>query len=435
MLVLVFFNLINLHQDYFECFHNHKEETEKKMSNSHFCSSLVSTLSSIKLLQKKQHRLLLLAILSFVVVFFITEISVTTNYYYYKEPEFVTPTILPPPTQPSLVNETPLPRIHIEQRPTWTPSNITTAIVMIMKNSEKYVADFVKYHIALGFDKFIIYENDQKSGAHEKALQDAQINPRYFKVIHFPGFHFAEPLQLLILNDFVRKVQQNRQQDKNYDENIFFKGITHHAHIDVDEYIVLKKHSNIKEFIADYFKRKCGAISIHHRHFGSCGKKRYSREPVPLRFVCWGEAIFPYETPTKKDLYVKSISETNLVKKPEIHVNLEFKQNLLEKNTSTGLLDLVDYISCNTNGNPVPISYDFDEPRDVAELNHYRAHSYEEFMILDRKGRAGVTAEWRKQRTVEESQLRFSLYDNNTFFDFTAYNFWKEKVERMDYSS
>ena len=90
--------------------------------------------------------------------------------------------------------------------------------------------------------------------------------------------------------------------------------------------------------------------------------------------------------------------------------------------------------TCNTRGKKIPSDFDLTIPRDVVQLNHYRAHSLEEFMILDGRNRASIQAGGGNKRTRADSRTRFSWYDNNTLLDIGAYNFWMNHVADADFS-
>lgn len=323
------------------------------------------------------------------------------------------PTVTRPPMQPE-VPATPAPVTDLRQRAPWASTNITAAVMTLMKHEEAYVADWVKYHIALGFDRFIIYENSPEP-VHEKVLLDAKINPRYFTVRQFPGLNYDKPVQRLVLIDFLRRAQQGRDADDSYDKNSFFKGITHYAHIDVDEFIVLKKHASIKELISEYFRGQCAGLSMSYRHFGSGGQKQFNKLPVPVRFVTSGPV------PGRDDI-MKSIVETSRVAIAEVH-NAYYHENGTFYTCTTSAKKVTAFMR-------VP-----EEVRDVVQLNHYRAHSYEEFMRLDQRKRPGFVLNDRHvQFSLNETQQRFSWYDSNDVTDLHAYNFWMLHVQDADFS-
>ena len=97
------------------------------------------------------------------------------------------------------------------------------ALVCIAKNEDDYIQEWVNYNKKLGFDDIFIYQNDWICQIDE---------PNLIK-IEFNGLN----QQTNAYNNFIQNYHNN------YDWVAFF---------DVDEFLVLKKHNNIKEFIMDY---------------------------------------------------------------------------------------------------------------------------------------------------------------------------------------
>lgn len=117
------------------------------------------------------------------------------------------------------------------------------ALVCIAKNEENYIDEWIDYHLKLGFDDIIVYANDWKWDCDNENVTVASI----------PG----EVKQLQAYNYFIEKAI----------------GIFDYCAIfDVDEFLVLKKHKNIKEFIADY--PDADAIAINWVLFGDNGHKK-----------------------------------------------------------------------------------------------------------------------------------------------------------------
>jgi hypothetical protein len=61
----------------------------------------------------------------------------------------------------------------------------------------------------------------------------------YIQFIHIPFNNYNKGVQYVALDDFTKKY-------------LFTTDITYVAHIDIDEFIVLKKHQNICDFINEY---------------------------------------------------------------------------------------------------------------------------------------------------------------------------------------
>ena len=159
---------------------------------------------------------------------------------------------------------------------------------------------------------------------------------------------------------------------------------------------------------------------MNYRHFGSCGHKEYiAGIPEPRRFVCWGEISIG---PRMRNHDVKTIVEMSMIKDSTyIHNFVQYRPSNV-------------FWTCNTNRKRVAYGgTDRTYPHDVVQLNHYRAQSYEEFMIHDMKPRPGLGGN-PKPRSRKAAEYRFSRHDNNTLYDFQAYNFWNERVETFDFS-
>jgi len=107
-----------------------------------------------------------------------------------------------------------------------------------------YLDEWVRYHLGIGFDHIVIYDN--KSTVPVQNLWGDKVT--------------------VILED--RKFQSSDDDNchndtlKNFDANWI-------ARIDVDEFIVLKKHDNINELLEPY--KEFGGLGINWRIFGTSG--------------------------------------------------------------------------------------------------------------------------------------------------------------------
>ena len=125
-------------------------------------------------------------------------------------------------------------------------------LVCIAKLEHLYLEEFCKHHLSIGFDTIYIYDNEDVPTYHRIPLPNV-------KVIHCPG-----------------KSMQNKALEM-FKKNILYKdNISHVIHLDCDEFIVLKKHTSIKDFIQEYITGDCAGIGINWRFFGDSNKKSYS---------------------------------------------------------------------------------------------------------------------------------------------------------------
>lgn len=118
----------------------------------------------------------------------------------------------------------------------------TIALVCIAKNEDRYIEEWVDYYLKLGFDKIFIYENNWR----------CQVEHPQVTKIEFDSTRGDR--QISAYNTFAKTYHSE------YDYAAFF---------DVDEFLVLKKHKNIKEFLADY--PTAPAIGINWAMFGDNG--------------------------------------------------------------------------------------------------------------------------------------------------------------------
>jgi hypothetical protein len=236
------------------------------------------------------------------------------------------------------------------------------ALVCIAKNEDHYIEEWINYHLKLGFDDIIIYRNN---------WEYSNDNPRV-KVIDYPG----QVRQIPAYNEFIS------QNLGIYDWVAFF---------DVDEFLALKKHSNVKEFLNDY--GNYNTVGINWAIFGSNGIESVSDNYNVLeRFT---------KRQVSVDQHIKSIVKirTGVAFGTPHNVNVEWVSPELSINRGP----------FNKNGS--------DE---IAQLNHYFCKSKDEFIQKVSRGRADTN----QFRSLEE----FNHLDINEVEDLHALNFYQNKL-------
>lgn len=224
------------------------------------------------------------------------------------------------------------------------------AIVCIAKREENYIEEFVKYHLALGFKKIILYDNEDVP-TYEKLLSNYR---EYLTVIHFPHNNYNKGVQYVALDHFIQNI-------------LFNSDITHVAHIDIDEYIVLKKHNNICEFIDEYIVGDCQAIGMNWRYFGSSNKTDYEKLPITTRFtMCGNQGNKHIKTIFKKDKFYSFGT---------VH-EVYFKEGYTKS----------------TSGHLIHGSFNYNIDLSVIQLNHYKSKTLPEYVNIRRRGRADVAS-------------------------------------------
>lgn len=131
---------------------------------------------------------------------------------------------------------------------------INDAVVCaIALEEDLYIDEWIKYNIALGFSHIYIYDN----GGTLKDKKSDRVT-----VIPFPG-----EMKMLQSRDIFTLQYKNKHKWC--------------AFIDIDEFIVLKKHNHIMEFLNEY---DYDSIALNWLMFGTSNEKEYRDEPVTKRF-------------------------------------------------------------------------------------------------------------------------------------------------------
>jgi len=260
-------------------------------------------------------------------------------------------------------------------------NNIKPVIVCIAKFEHEYIEEFVKYHLALGFHHIFIYDNDD-TPTYENLLH-AYANS--ITVIHFPGNSFHKGVQYMALDHFVA----NHMKRDN---------ITHVAHIDIDEFIVLKRHINISAFIGEFIVGDCAGIGMNWRFFGSSGNQEKTDRPVTERFVM---------RESSGNRHIKTLFNV---------------QNFVKYNSCHDIMSINGTYIKATNGSIIdgPFNNNFDFS--VIQLNHYKCKTLPEFRYIRSRGRSGVSREMQK---VEDIDANFHIYNRNECEDLTARDYYR----------
>jgi len=232
-------------------------------------------------------------------------------------------------------------------------------IVCIAKNEELYIQEWINYHLKLGFDDVFIYQNNWRwTHEQENVIKieldgDVQQRPAY--------------------NNFIKN------NLNIYDCVAFF---------DVDEFLVLKKHKNIKEFLQEY--SQFSAIGINWVLFGDNGLTKVENNEYSClkRFTKRQKGVHHH---------VKCI----------VKVDKNITMSVHHPHTNWVSTDKKFFSgNSNPNGND-----------DIAQLNHYFVKTKEEFDLKIKKGRCCNTILYQSQydlnnyNDIEDLQAHNLLYN------------------------
>ena len=236
------------------------------------------------------------------------------------------------------------------------------ALVCIAKNEDNYIQEWIDYNLKLGFDHIFIYKNNWEYKSDNQKVT----------VINFPG----EVQQLNAYNNFIDTYHGV------YDWAAFF---------DVDEFLVLKKHDNIKHFLSDYNIHE--VLAVNWVIFGNNGNKNIENDNYSLveRFTkrCKGT-----------DQHIKTICKVN----PTTRFTLPHNTNK-------------PWITANGKTGIGPFNKNGDDS--IVQLNHYFYKSWNEFVNKVNRGRADTKIQY------NINSFNFELC--NEVEDFHAYKFYFNK--------
>jgi len=258
-----------------------------------------------------------------------------------------------------------------------TETIIYPVIVAIAKLESDYIQEWVNYHLALGFEKIYLYDNEDTPTYNN--LNENVV------VTHIPGNNYHKAVQYLALDCFISNYMRNGT-------------ITHVAHIDIDEFIVLKKHNNIKDFIGEYIVGDCAGIGMHWKYFGDSYLTEKSFEPVTQRFTRCQE---------KCDNTIKTIFDVSKTNGWEACHVIYKHEGFFVKSTS---------------GNIINCAHNEHLDNEIIQLNHYKCKTRPEFKYIRTRGRADLL------NVIYDEQSDFDRWNYNESEDFYARDFYKNKV-------
>lgn len=235
----------------------------------------------------------------------------------------------------------------------------------IAKLEHLYIEEFCNHHLSIGFDAIYIYDNEDVPTYH-------RINLPKVHVIHFPG----KVMQRAAIDHFTATIMPT---------------VTHVIHMDCDEFIVLKKHETIQQFVQEYIKGDCAGIGINWRFFGD-SHKTFTNEPLRKRFT-WCQR--------NGDRHIKTLFQT---------------ASFITYNTVHDVI-VKGHIK-STNGTIIKGPWNDDIDLSVIQINHYKTKTLEEFIYIRQRGRADIASQETREKILES----FHAHNFNEVEDLTLFN-------------
>ena len=259
---------------------------------------------------------------------------------------------------------------------------MSVALFSMAKMESNYVEEWAKYHLALGFDRIYLYDNEDKP-TYSKILQKYKNN---ITVIPFPGVAKKGGMQNICIFHFTIN---------------FLKKHEYVMHIDLDEFVCLKKHSNIKDFINHFFIDKTlAAIAFNWVFFGSNGHIDYTNQPVTQRFTKCQEG---------SDKHIKLLVKTQYFKRYHgCHV----------------IFSIDGTFTKDTKGKIVEGTFNEDGDIEYCQINHYKTKSVNEFKKSLTRPRPDKTL-YDPDRYRNSFDIEYPLYNKNDIEELTVQKFYQ----------
>lgn len=244
---------------------------------------------------------------------------------------------------------------------------INTAACVIVKNEQNDISEWIAYHLAIGFDTILLFDNMSNDGTSRIVDKYAGM----YDVRRIAWNDTSTRYQVKAYNSALRMLRQD------YDWLCF---------IDADEFLLLKHHASIREFVADH--ANCPAVAVNWAIFGSSGLQQRPSGLVIENFLQRSDVSF---APNR---HVKCLVQPRQTK---YCVNAHYFE------VKGGFVSPL--------GKPLHwelpgLSSDMPE-YDSARINHYFVKSSQQWSGKMKRGYHDT------QRSIEI----FSIYDRNEVFD------------------
>lgn len=249
------------------------------------------------------------------------------------------------------------------------------------KDEDPFVDEWLAYHRLIGVDHFYLYDNDSRTQLRAVVAPHAA----YVTVIDWPGQHADLPGR----EPRGPTSHLRNNQTKAYEDSLRHLREEWVAFIDLDEFIVLRRHATIQGFLAAF--TDAGAVRLSWHYFGHDGH---------------------FETP---EGLVIATHLRRRVEPARMHKSISRAKAILSiPNAHDCVLARPHDRAVDANGRPYsPGGYPAKTA--VAHVNHYPYRSFRDFMRRAERGEAAFTRETapadQRWRFEAEGRLRKFVED------------------------
>lgn len=247
---------------------------------------------------------------------------------------------------------------------------IKIALCCIAKCENNYINEWCNYYINLGFDHIYIYDNNDKN----YEFVGSRINKNILNKITIIDFS-GDKSQIMAYNDCLKKYSNL------YDYMAFF---------DIDEFLILKKHNNIKEILNNNKFKEYDAIRIHWIIYGDNDLVHRDINNSVLKDF--------YHEKNKKLDDIQSKCILNLKKVSLLKsVHGVYSENQCNIDLSKNTFNVTSNKSKNYNG------------IDTAFLAHFRTKTAEEYRVNIKRGHPRLLSERNKYKYKPSIEYFFKI--------------------------
>jgi len=247
------------------------------------------------------------------------------------------------------------------------------AICAIVRDEENYLDEWVRYHRAVGVERFHIFDNQSKVPVVETLKEF--VDSGLVKVTPVQGF----PVQLPVYSHFIK-------EEKSAAKWVAF--------IDVDEFIVPVRHADVKHFIRPY--ERFAGVGVNWMTYGSSGHRTPPKGLVIENYLRRADKSAP------ENQHIKSIVQ------PEFVEDAEYTPHHFRYKAG--------WHAVNEQGEKIE---EFSHPHssELIQLNHYFHKSLEDFQNKLKRRRADGGPDYSMQ-LFEEREPSFNAIEDRTILRF-----------------
>jgi hypothetical protein len=277
-----------------------------------------------------------------------------------------------------------------------------TLLLATARNEGPYLSEWLAYHRAIGFDGVLLVTNSNTDGSDSliAALAKAGV------VSHIDNSTLEGT------EDFSRSEKENIQI-RAYTRALrsqFFHAFDWVCIIDLDEFLVFKRHDSIQEFLEG---QDADGVAINWLNFGSSGRQHYEDGLVIDRFTRCAPVDWRWNA------YIKSISRVKSIRK------------LAGAHYSFLLPGKDKFVYCSGNA---MTSYHDENNIDfsVAQINHYVVKSHDEFGTERSRG-DGISNPSLDAAGRKYTEEYFRIHDRNEREDRSIARFRDRTLAQLAY--